>query len=895
MGLCSAPSYVEQLSSAIWDRISIANHIQEWKMSDAKMMWETYKQRIRDATDFIALAEEKVGHLERRPTEHSPVVVRCPWHDDRTPSLAVYPDHATCFGACGQTWDLFGWAMKVWEMDFTDARDELARRAGIPRPPLSPGNANAATEELRREDGLAIVARYFSDHLWATPAALDYAHSRGWNDETLRAERVGCATGDDRALVAALQAAGLPVSHPAAQVARRISEWAGRVAGALVYVHRQGHQVVYLSARSIEGKQHYNPPAELAGPRHPYLNARYDPQAALVVVEGQADAISLSQWGLPALALAGCSANESLVERLRQHPGVWLALDADPAGRDAARPLASRLGPLTRLLTWPGAARDANDALRDGVTAEQVQTAQQNAPEWVEVLAQEATQASGLDRDTALRTCFQAVAQLDSFALSARRNRLAQTLNLGLREFDRLVTSVSEEQEALSSQDSSQPLTVACVPGGYMHRSDVLFEMAVTQEESPRSLFAVRWSDGRISLEQHLDLDGVRYVPLDPALDLICKGVVLFPSAVGDYEHEIALQAEVQAFIHRYLDVDAFYEKMASYYVLFSWHYDSFNVLPYLRALGDYGTGKTRFLQVIGVLCYRPMFAGGASTTSPLFRIIDRMRGTLILDEADFVASDAEVDIVKILNCGYMAGFPVLRTVKDGDDFEVAAMEVFGPKVMATRRRYTDKALESRMLTHEMRGGQPRSDIPIVLPREFHAQALDLRNKLLRYRLAHWQPDREVDLSGLDHSIEPRLNQVTLALLTIVRDEELRGDIRSFIRDYNRQLIVDRSMTLEALALDALVRLHDEKRQQGVAEPLISLNDLAGRVNEALAAESGEGEESAKVTAKKVGHILRERLQLRTEKQSGRYHIVWDDERIQALKVRYGLEIAPPA
>ncbi|RLC85530.1 MAG: hypothetical protein DRI79_11240, partial [Chloroflexi bacterium] len=133
-------------------------------------------------------------------------------------------------------------------------------------------------------------------------------------------------------------------------------------------------------------------------------------------------------------------------------------------------------------------------------------------------------------------------------------------------------------------------------PGGYVPDPGVLFEMIVTQGEPARSLFAVRWPHGRISLETHLDLDGVRYVPLDPSLDLIRKGVVLFPSAVGDYEDEVALQAQVQAFIHRYLDVDPFYEKMASYYVLFSWLYDSFNVLPYLRALGDYGTGKTRFL-----------------------------------------------------------------------------------------------------------------------------------------------------------------------------------------------------------------------------------------------------------------------------------------------------------
>lgn len=30
-----------------------------------------------------------------------PKLVRCPFHDDLTPSLAIYPDHAYCFGGCG--------------------------------------------------------------------------------------------------------------------------------------------------------------------------------------------------------------------------------------------------------------------------------------------------------------------------------------------------------------------------------------------------------------------------------------------------------------------------------------------------------------------------------------------------------------------------------------------------------------------------------------------------------------------------------------------------------------------------------------------------------------------------------------------------------------------------
>jgi hypothetical protein len=64
--------------------------------------------------------------------------------------------------------------------------------------------------------------------------------------------------------------------------------------------------------------------------------------------------------------------------------------------------------------------------------------------------------------------------------------------------------------------------------------------------------------------------------------------------------------------------------------------YDAFNEFPYLRFRGDYGTGKSRALIVVGSLCYKAYFASGASTVAPIFHTLDLFRGTLILDEADF-------------------------------------------------------------------------------------------------------------------------------------------------------------------------------------------------------------------------------------------------------------------
>ena len=132
--------------------------------------------------------------------------------------------------------------------------------------------------------------------------------------------------------------------------------------------------------------------------------------------------------------------------------------------------------------------------------------------------------------------------------------------------------------------------------------------------------FAVYTGDS-VSIVKSVEMFGEKYQPLSPQSDIVRKKVVLFPSSVEEYENDEILLSEVQSFIHRFLDITEIFEKIAAYYVLFTWIYDKFNEVPYLRAIGDYGSGKTRFLQVIGGICYKPIFAGGATTVSPIFRV----------------------------------------------------------------------------------------------------------------------------------------------------------------------------------------------------------------------------------------------------------------------------------
>jgi len=133
-----------------------------------------------------------------------------------------------------------------------------------------------------------------------------------------------------------------------------------------------------------------------------------------------------------------------------------------------------------------------------------------------------------------------------------------------------------------------------------------LVEMVYRPEEN-RTSFCIS-KDDAIGYEPSLLVNQQRIVPYSSGNNLLRNQVVLFPSQAAEYESEQKLVEEIHGFIHRYVDVSPLFEQIASYYVLFSWVYDAFNELPYLRLRGDAGSGKTSFLLTVGSLCYKPIF-----------------------------------------------------------------------------------------------------------------------------------------------------------------------------------------------------------------------------------------------------------------------------------------------
>jgi len=366
----------------------------------------------------------------------------CPFHTETTPSFTIYEDgHYHCYG-CDAYGDVINYVQTRQNLGFKDALELLAQCAGIELRPMTPEQRKEAQERRDYEKALEKAADLFSQRLLETPHGLEYAHRRGWSDELIGLERIGYANGSK------LPNLG---NRSAQSAAGALNSWAQGVGGALVYVHRDHGRVVYLSGRSIEGKSHYNLPEDLAGPKRPYLNACASPRAdRLIIVEGQACAISLAGWELPGLALAGSGLTGNLAEQIEalveQESAVYLVPDGD--GKTQVEQIADVAGPLLHLVTLPDDVADLNAYAQNGATADDVAALLQQSVTWLDRCIDE---AAVTQEDNAyarkVRRVFAMLADVSQETLDRYKKRIADRLEIKARAFDDMLRSARKERQ----------------------------------------------------------------------------------------------------------------------------------------------------------------------------------------------------------------------------------------------------------------------------------------------------------------------------------------------------------------------------------------------------------------------------------------------------------------
>jgi hypothetical protein len=438
--------------------------------------------------------------------------------------------------------------------------------------------------------------------------------------------------------------------------------------------------------------------------------------------------------------------------------------------------------------------------------------------------------------------------------------------------------------------------------------------------DQDKTFFAVRRPDGSVEDRvERIKIQDVKYLPM-PVNNIIKKRVILLPSEMTELRDEGDLLFAIKAHNARYFDfgADETFEQLCMIYPFFTYLARQFRTVPYLRALGDYGTGKSRLLKTIGPICYQPIMTNAGSSASSLFRILDLFtNSTLVLDEADFNNSDEASMIAKILNGGNEKGQPILRSEKNAlGNFDAAAFDVFGPKIIGMRKDFQDQATTSRCLTKEMVPIQPHPRIPLDLPpvEVYEKECLGLRNALFTYMIHNMQKDQQVDLGAIDRAMDSRTAQVTVSLLTVMKSEKGRDLVRDYLRNVTEERKGERYATFTARVLEGIMlawawgpvsdRPEDQDRVY-LKDIAVATNQIVDAQNKQMGEdeEEGEGDDKGKgrfkAKSRKLAHTMKTYLNLKTirstdgipeYKGTNFVNMAMELERVQGLCERWAVE-----
>jgi len=281
----------------------------------------------------------------------------CPFHKEKTPSFSVSPDKQFyyCFG-CGAGGNALGFVMDHDQLDFPQAVEDLAKRAGMEVPREEGGRHSKPRQpsDSPLYPLLEAAADYYKQALKNHPArkaAVNYLKGRGLSGEIARDFAMGFAPpgwdnllkqlGGDALQQKAMIDAGLLIEN--AENGRRYDRFRDRI---MFPIRDSRGRVIAFGGRVLgdEKPKYLNSPETPVFHKGQELYGLFEARKhnrnldEIMVVEGYMDVIALAQQGLRnAVATLGTATSEEHLKRLfRIVPSVLFCFDGDAAGRNAA-------------------------------------------------------------------------------------------------------------------------------------------------------------------------------------------------------------------------------------------------------------------------------------------------------------------------------------------------------------------------------------------------------------------------------------------------------------------------------------------------------------------------------------------------------------------------------
>jgi len=306
-----------------------------------------------------------------------------PFSGEKTPSFYVSPDKNIWHDfSSNKGGDVFSFIMEVEGLDFRQALELLAQRAGLDLSVYdSRGDKEVARLRKRLREANDLAATYYQQSLVKNQHALEYVFKqRGLSKDIVQSFRIGYAPTSGDALTRFLGKRGFsPQELAQAGLTNRFGGdlFRGRM---MVPLMDASGQVIGFTARILgnddpNAPKYLNTPQTLLYDKGRHVFGLSQAKEAIrkggyaVIVEGNLDVVSSHQVGISqVVATAGTALTEHHLKALvRLSNSVRLAFDADAAGLAAterAIPIAQRVGVELSIVSVTGGAKDPDELIK---------------------------------------------------------------------------------------------------------------------------------------------------------------------------------------------------------------------------------------------------------------------------------------------------------------------------------------------------------------------------------------------------------------------------------------------------------------------------------------------------------------------------------------------------
>lgn len=310
----------------------------------------------------------------------------CPFHKEDTPSFSVNPEMNIykCFG-CGETGDVIEFLIKVENIEFYEALEQLAKEAGVK---LKIGKKDPAQERRysRAKEAHNLASKYFYYILQKHDlgeAGRKYAKERGLSSTAIKNFQIGFAPpfNPKSTLISFLGQKGYKPAElkELGLVSERQGKLGDKFSSRLMFpIFSTTGEVIAFSGRTIykdeKRPKYLNSPETVIFQKRRNLFGLYQAKKAIkdddfaIIVEGSTDVISSNEVGVKNIvAPLGTGINEGQIEKLKRYTqNIALAFDKDTAGQSAAiraSEIAYQLGFNVTVIEIP-AGKDADECIR---------------------------------------------------------------------------------------------------------------------------------------------------------------------------------------------------------------------------------------------------------------------------------------------------------------------------------------------------------------------------------------------------------------------------------------------------------------------------------------------------------------------------------------------------